>query len=297
MRRMIPTALAARSTFTPALIIMFAFSASGMAQSSCPGQKEPHPYGTFTVETTSRVDTMSFGAYRYGVISCVDQNDPINFLYTNWLIPGPHGWTPPNGKLESTARLRNDNKAPQLNGCLLYGNRPDVTRGLFFGVDGDDRRVDYEEKNGCAAAVASADSAKLGVIEKIILKVKNFFPSDASKAQTTMLQLDGEVGVEPHGTNEYVSSFYYKVTPVEKSEGSTEGVSIRPAFRGPTEALIPAFMKSNSDSIKLENPGKIQFLVKDVHDPHLYYAAYEIYDRERRLVAAIDFPVFVSRKD
>jgi hypothetical protein len=153
------------------------------------------------------------------------------------------------------------------------------------------------KKNGCAAAVATTDSAKRGVIEKIILKVKNFFPSDASKAQTTMLELDGEVGIDPHGTDEYVSSFYYSVKPLGKSEGSTVGISIRPAFRGPTEALIPAFMRSNSESVKIENPGKVQFLVKDIHDPHLYYASYEIYDRERRLVAAIDFPVFVSGKE
>lgn len=285
-----------RLAFVPMLILLFAITRpSGAQTSACAGiNKEPHPYGTYTFETTSRLDPMQVGRYNYGVVSCADHNDPNNFLYINWLIPGPHGWAPPNGKLESAARLRKDNQAPQLKGCLLYGNRPDITAGLFFGVDGDDRRVNYERQHGCAGAVASDEPGNPGVIEKIFLNIRNFFPSDASKAQSTMLQLDGDVGVEPLGANNYRSVFYYKVSRYQGSEGSAADVSVQPAFRGRAEALLSAFNKSNSSGIKFGTDGVIAFEVTDVRDPQLYYASYEIYDREKRLVAGIDFPVFVS---
>src|SRR5262249_22249869 len=109
-RRSMQKLVTAPQVLAPALILAAAFAGPTAAQTvKCPGSKQPHPYGTFTFETASRVDPVNpanGGQYRFGVVSCVDHNDPINELYVRWLIPGPHGWVPAREKLESTPRLR-----------------------------------------------------------------------------------------------------------------------------------------------------------------------------------------------
>jgi hypothetical protein len=109
-----------------------------------------------------------------------------------------------------------------------------------------------------------------------------------------MLQFDGQAAILPTGPGQYSSDLTYKVSQYQGSEGVVSDISVFPAFRGPAEQLLPAFNRSNSEPIKIGSEGRITFNVADVRNPELYYASYEIYDREKRLIAAIEFPVFVS---
>ncbi len=276
-----------------ALLTLVSLQRADAQSGRCPGQNpEPHAYGSWTFRTTSRIEPLAAGRYHFGVISCADQDDARNHLYVRWLIPGPHGWIPPGGMLESTARLREDDKAPQLRGCLFYGNRPDVDSAAFLGRDGDEKQAEFERERGCAAA-AAAMADKPGPIERLIQKVRNFFPSDKAKAEATMLQLNGEVDVEPIGSGGYRSVFRYQIRRTAGSEGSPADVTLRPSFRGAAEALLPAFNKAYPDGVRFGPEGSVSFDVEGVRSGELQYATYAFYDRERRLVAGIDVPVFV----
>jgi hypothetical protein len=277
------------------IALLWSASAARAQSDSCPGpNKEPHPYGTFTFQTNSRLDPLTSGPYKFGVVSCVNHNDPINPLYVHWLIPGPHGWVPAREKLESVLRMTNNDNVQQLKGCLLYGNRGDTTYGTFFGIDGDTDRVDDETKRGCRAAVES-NVPRPGLIDSIFQKFRNFFPSDIRNPQKTMLQIDGEMGIQWKTSNHYISFVSYEVGPYQGSEGSVEGITARPVFRGPTASLLPAFSKANEQTIRIGRKGTIAFEA-DVGDPRLAYASYDLYVGDNNLVAGIAFPVFVSTK-
>jgi hypothetical protein len=55
--------------------------------------------------TNSRIEKINLGRYKYQVISCVTDNDPMNPLRVKWLTPGPDGFIPPHQKLESVPRM------------------------------------------------------------------------------------------------------------------------------------------------------------------------------------------------
>lgn len=257
--------------------------------------KDPHPIGPFNFESNSRLDPMAFGEYRFGITSCVKNNDTANPLYVRWLIPGPHGWVPSRQTLESAPRLSKDDKVVQMKGCLQYGNRGDTTHGLFFGTEADKSRIDDEGKRGCRAAASQPQTAGSDILGNILLRIRNFFPSDATRPQATMLQLDGTVAIEAAGQTRYTSIFTYRVTRYQ-SDGSPSDVTLLPVFRGGAEALLPAFRKSNGPASRLGGDGRIAFEVVEVGNPQLVYASYEFRDREGRVVGSIDFPVFVSRR-
>ena len=134
------------------------------AQSSCEGPtNQSHPYGTFTFYTNSRVETINLGRYKYQVISCVADDDPVNPMRVKWLTPGPDGFIPPHEKLESVPRMsevgldpvvgtKSDALIKQLDGCILYGDRGDTTSATFFGISGDTSRVAKEAQVGCRSA-------------------------------------------------------------------------------------------------------------------------------------------------
>jgi hypothetical protein len=285
-----------RLTCASFIIVVLLSASSARAQSnSCSGpNKEPHPYGTFAFETNSRLDALPSGPYKFGVVSCVSHNDPVNSLYVHWLIPGPHVWVPPKEILESVLRMTNDDKVQQLNGCLLYGNRGDTTYGTFFGIEGDKSRVDDETKRGCRAAVESGPPTP-GLIDDIFLKFKNFFPSDTKNPEKTMLQIHGTAGIQWKGPNHYMSFVSYEVNPYQGSEGSVENISARPVFRGPAEALLLPFSKTNAPIVKIGRKGIIEFEA-DVDDPQLDYASYDLYAGEDHPIAGISFPIFISAK-
>jgi len=262
------------------------------AQGGCPGSnQEPHPYGSFTFRTNSRIEAPPLRGYKHGIVSCVMHDDPINPLYVKWVIPGPHGWVPAKQNLDSLARATNKDNFGQLKGCLLYGNQGETTQGVFIGIEDDERRVADEGKIGCRAAVAGAQPSP-GGIQNILQKVRNWFPSDASQPRATLLQFDGEVGVRPQGDG-FVSFVTYEFKRYNDSQGSAEALTARPVFRDATEALLPAFNKSNSSVIKLGEKGNIVFTVPSVPNPGLAHASYEVRDRAQRVVGEISIPLFV----
>ena len=241
------------------------------------------------------------GGFSLGVVSCVQNDDPDNNpLYVHWLIPGPDGWAPKGFHLESGTRFRSDGQVQQLNGCLQYGNRGDMTQALFLSVDGDQTKIDDEAARGCRSAAASVGEAKTGTISRIVTFIRNFFPSDSKNAAKTMLWFEGTIGVEPTGPDAYRSFVQYAIGRFQDSDGSIEGISIEPEFRGPVEALLRDFRSDNheSTSLMLEPKGKgtISFQVKGIKNPSLSYGTYAIRDRTGQRVGSIDFPLFVSGK-
>jgi len=211
-----------------------------------------------------------------------------------WLIPGPHGYALPGGTLESTARLREDDQPPQLKGCLFYGDRPDQTSGTFLGLNGDEKKVEFEKQRGCA--VAAGETGKAGPIESLFLKVRNNFPCDKARPAATMLQLEGEVGVEPFGGDGFRSVFRYSLSRPAGSEGVPSDVVLRPVFRGAAEAFLPIFGKSYPDGARFGQDGAVSFEVSGLKSVELQYSTYAIYDREKRVVAGIDVPLFVPAR-
>src|SRR3954469_21057716 len=94
---------------------------AGAQSSNCPGSTpEPHALGGFDFNTNSRVETLSAGDYKFGIVSCVANNDGTNPVYVHWLIPGPHGWAPPKETLNSAPRFSKDGRVEQFKGCLQY---------------------------------------------------------------------------------------------------------------------------------------------------------------------------------
>jgi hypothetical protein len=273
---------------------LLATAAPLRAQGICLGSnQEPHPYGSFTFKTNSGLGAPPLKGYKYGIVSCVTHDDPVNPLYVKWVIPGPHGWVPAKQSLDSLARATNVVKFDQLKGCLLFGNQGETTQGTFIGIEGDERRVADENKTGCRAAVAAIAQPTSGGIQGILQKIRNWFPSDASQPRVTLLQFDGEVGVRPQGDG-YVSFVSYTFSRYSDSQGSVEQLTARPVFRDATEALLPAFNRSNTSPIKFATKGSIEFTVPSMPNPWLSYASYEVRDREQRVVGEISIPLFVS---
>lgn len=57
-----------------------------------------------------------------------------------------------------------------------------------------------------------------------------------------MLQFEGAVGIRPMGTDAYESFMEYSVVKLSPdSDGSVDGMMIRPEFRGNVESLLPVF--------------------------------------------------------
>ena len=282
--------------FLPLLSTALFGLSCGAHAANCAGpNEESHPYGGLTFHTNSRVDPSGQDNYRYGIVSCVDHNDPVNSLKVHWLIPLVHGWVPPTQILQSVPRLTVDNNAPQLPGCILYGDRGDTTSATFLAIDGDRRKVDDERQRGCRAAVENPNPSS-SLIQDVLFRIKNFFPSNPANPNATMLQLDGVVGIKAISSSSYNSYFEYEVKPYSNSEGSPDSVTVQPSFAGVTEALLPAFFKQNEKPISLGSKGRISFNVYDVGSPQLAYASYDLYAPDKQLIAGVGFPVFVGKK-
>jgi hypothetical protein len=168
-----------------------------------------------------------------------------------------------------------------------------MTGAHFSGLVTDKRRIVDEQQRGCREVAALPQDAPRGAIKRILLKIRNYFPSDAKNAAKTMLQLEGTAGIDSTRPNQYTSVVTYRIKQ-NSDEGSVEDISMRPAFRGATEALLPAFNERNPRGIKVAGAGSITFDVVNVTNPTLDYASYEIFDQNNQLVGAVAFPVFVS---
>jgi hypothetical protein len=190
--------------------------------------------------------------------------------------------------------MRRDKNTSQLQGCLLYGDRGETTQATFLGIEGDDRRVKDEARQGCRAAVENASVPS--ILEDIKFKIRNFFPSNSKNPNGTMLQLDGTVGINKIASDAYRSFFEYEVKPYSDSKGSPENVTVRPAFEGETEVLLQAFNQYNSKTIILGPKGEISFKVENVGSPELAYGSYSLLGQDGEIVAGIDFPVFLQKR-
>ena len=88
--------------------------------------------------------------------------------------------------------------------------------------------------------------------------------------------------------------FFIKYPGLEIVMAPSENMTLRPAFGGAAEALLPAFERKNGSEVKLDTKGAVYFEVLDVKDAELAYASYEIVDRNKDVVGSVAFPVFVS---
>src|SRR5947209_3247832 len=89
-----------------------------------------HPYGNFNFDTNSRVEPYTpppflapSSQFRYQIVSCVSNADRDYDLWVRWFIPSFLGYVPPNNYKATTPRLRLDDVAQPLEGCL---DRADV---------------------------------------------------------------------------------------------------------------------------------------------------------------------------
>ena len=270
-------------------------SAAAQQTSQCAGPiNDPHPHGVFDFDTNARLEPTTQAFYKFAIIPCV-KNNKANFLRIRWLIPDVFGWVPPNVTKYWVPRLVKDENVFQLKGCLEYGNRGDMTHAAFLGTGEDKPSVKREETQGCRATVVRYDLPKEGLIEKLQFLFREYFPTDSSKPDSTMLRVEGSVGVENVESDQYTSVVLYQAVRHEGSEGVIQEMTLRPSFKGAAEQLLSAYSQKNLKEIKLGEKGVIAFDVRNVKNPVLTYASYEFYDRKGDLVGALSFPVFVSR--
>ena len=278
-------------------------------QSTCEGPvNQPHPYGNLTFYTNSRVENINLGRFKYQVISCVTDSDPTNSMRVKWLTPGPDGFVPPHQKLESGARMsevgldpvagtNSDALIKQLDGCILYGDRGDTASASFFGIAGDTSKVAEQARVGCRAAAAGiSPSSWQSEILDILHAVRNFFPSDTTRPNETMLELDGDIGVKRLDNTRYLSVFNYTLSPFNDSKGDASQIKLQPMFTGATESLLPAFEKQNGKTVELREKGYVKFQIDDLANPSLAYASYGFINAHGEYLGSITLPVFIQGK-
>jgi hypothetical protein len=255
--------------------------------------------GTFEFVTNSRVEPTSDPDYPFVVKNCIANRPPFSVMHVWWLIPNVNGWLKTD-EIPSERRIAKGHNVTLMDGCLEYGIRGDMTKAPFLGDKAAKDGVAAETSKGCLQAAADAyDEAQYGPVKSFTQTIKNYFPSGLKDAARTMLRLDAEVGIRANvpssgPATSYVSFMNYKIQRLEGSEGNPRDITMRPAFKGATEALSDSFGRKNPEPIKAGEDGSIAFEVTEIVNPKLAYATYNIYDRERNLVASVDFPVFVS---
>jgi hypothetical protein len=281
------------------LLTFFACATAGWTQDCTGDRPHPHPYGAFDFNTNSRVEPYppTSSQWRYQVISCVHNNDRQYPVWVQWFIPSVKGFVHVNSSQESTPRLSiDDPRSRPLESCIEYGNRPAYAKSPFWGLADDPKTVHDENGIGCRAVSVRTDQPQRLKLEDILFKIKYWLPSNAKNPKSTMLLLDGTVGVKILDSSRYVSSFEYNLT---RPEGSTEGepsqITVQPLFQGPTEVLFVSFARKYPTPLTLSEKGSITFEVAGIEKPELLYASYGMFDQQKNLLGAIDFPVFVSR--
>ncbi|WP_422403754.1 hypothetical protein [Pseudomonas sp. GZD-209] len=263
----------------------------------CSGEMaQPHKVGNFDFETNSRLEEhASVSQYKFAIVSCVGNHDQVYPVRVNWPVAHITSWVPAGKKVESAPILQVSNDARQLEGCLEYGNRGDTTHAFSFGDGFSKSIVESEGEQGCRAAIATHSAPSKGVMEKFRFRIQIFFPSDVKSPGATLIQLDGEVGIDADKENHYRSVFNYEVRPYKDSKpGTLESISIRPFFKGVDDSLYSAFMKHNPEPIRLQQKGTITFEVSGIKQPALTYARYEIFSQQNELIGAVELPVYVS---
>jgi len=278
------------------LLTFFASAAVGWAQDCAGDRPRPHPYGNFDFNTNSRVESVAFSQFRYQVISCVHNNDGQYPVWVHWFIPAVKGFVPANKFQESTPRLSvDDPRSRPLESCIEYGNRPQYATSPFWGLRDDPKTVHDETSTGCRAVSARGDQPRPIKLEDIVFKIKYWLPSNAKNPKSTMLLLDGSVGIKTLDPSKYVSFFEYNITRQEGSlEGEPSQISVKPLFQGPTEVLFASFARKYSGPLILNAKGLITFDVAGIENPELQYASYGMFDQQNAFLGAVDFPVFVS---
>jgi hypothetical protein len=289
-----------RSLGLRAAVLLFSssfFGAPGLTQpAACTGSLPNHlPLGSFDFQTNSRVERSNDLQFPFQSVSCVINNDTSYEVYVNWPIAGVHGWIPPKQTLPSVPRLSGTNKAIQLKSCIEYGNRGDTTAAQFFGFDREKLLTDAETRVGCRKAikVSYAGKALTSSLRDVVLKLKLFLVSDVTRPQVSMLELNGGVGVVRTGEDSYVSFLVYEIKRYKQSDGQPESITLKPSFEGDNEILLPAFNQKYREPVRMRPQGEISFAFAGGRDFVLSYASYQLFDQSSRLVASIDFPVFI----
>jgi hypothetical protein len=282
------------------LLTFFASATAGWTEDCAGDRPRPHPYGNFDFNTNSRVEPYSAGAsqFRYQIISCVHNNDSQYPVWVQWFIPQVRGFVPGNKLQQSTPRLSvDDPRSRPLESCIEYGNRPEYAKSPFWGLQDDSKTVHDEDNTGCRAVSIRGDQPRRMKLEDIFFKIKYWLPSNAKNPKSTMLLLDGSVGIKILDSSRYVSSFEYNLTRQEGSSGGEPSqISVKPLFQGPTEVLFVSFAKKNPEPLKLSEKGSITFEVTGIENPELQYASYGMFDQQNAFLGAVDFPVFVSSR-
>lgn len=283
----------------PLVLLGCSITTAACAQNAgCPGQLfQQHLLGEFNFDTNSRQQATKVDGFKSEIVACVKNHDKQYPLHVDWLIPGPHGWAPPENILESAARLIADERVRPYPGCISYGNRGDTDRGQFFGTGSDEDKVKDEKERGCRAASARpAEAGTPGPLRLIQLVFRNFFPSDGKRPRETLMQMEGSVQVLPQSPSSYSSVVAYTMRRYDDSEGNATDITFRPAFRGEAQPLLSAFNRRNDGAVKGSPEGRIAFDVTEVLNPRLVYSSYDVLDRAGNVVASIDFPLFVPAR-
>src|SRR5206468_4116072 len=134
------------------------------------------------------------------------------------------------------------------------GNRPAYAKSPFWGLQDDPKTVHEETDTGCRAISTRGDQPRRMKLEDIFLKIKYWLPSNAKDPKSTMLLLDGSVGIKILDPSRYVSSFEYNLTRQEgSSKGEPSQITVKPLFQGPTEVLFASFVKKYPEPLKLSD--------------------------------------------
>lgn len=228
-------------------------------------------------------------------VSCVANLDPDSDLYVNWFVSGPFQAYIPSTEAREWRRLKDDASARPVSGCIQYGNLGDVTPADFWGTADDEAEVSNSGK--CAQSGGGAQANQSGPLPEGGLQeaVKLFVPSDVENPHDTMLQIDGQVGIEPAENGGYKSYFYYAADKYKNRPlGDPNQIKVVPVFPIQSENFLAAFLKDNNGTTALSLKGQLNFYVPAAKNAQwsTIPAYYEFLDKNDRPVGAIPMPLF-----
>jgi hypothetical protein len=121
---------------------------------TCPGKLvNPYEDGHYKFATSSRV----YKSGRDFIFETCAQNNGINHLDFNWLIPGPDSWIPPGCAIPSRRPRQTSNQLNGQKGCLIYGNSGQTARIEFIPHETDKDLLSKEDDNCLLSSTADLD--------------------------------------------------------------------------------------------------------------------------------------------
>ncbi len=230
---------------------------------------------------------------------CVyNPDDKVDFHFS-WFVPDWESYVPPHCALEYPHFLDAENpkvkpKVDLITSCIEYGNAGQVTTAQYLGDEHEKDAAAKEDESKCRSPSAPTSSSDPD-LRTIDFDIELFFPSDSSKAEETMLAMEGHYTLVTKGDEAYFSQFSYKLVPArEKSKGDPEAITMKTQLSGKAEPLSKFRTTQNiADGVRLTSGGEVPLLGVPGKAPwQLVQGTLDFLDGFGKRVARAQIPLF-----